>query len=265
MSVPVKVISSAVSAISAALPSLNVSPLISASTAVIVVPARVSTPASPVPLKAEMLISLSCPSVISGALISTRPPAPLPSTSASMRALVRSNELVALKIISPPSPLLKESFSMVLPPSILIASPLKAIEPPMPAPVVLALTATPRQESISPLIDICPASPRPSVCALIEVWLRPILVAWIEKDPPAPPPKVASKNSVSVMLTFCAERLMVPASPPLSRVDFEETSTVEPSPIEIIVAPSKMSLPRPKPSVSPRICTLLKVMVGAVS
>ena len=265
MSVPVKAISSAVSAISAPSPSPNVSPLISAFTAVIVVPAMVSTPASPVPLTAEILTSLSCPSVISGALISTRPPAPLPSTSASMRAFVRLNERVALKIISPPSPLLKESLSMALPPSILIVSALKAIKPPAPALAVLVLTATLLQEIVSPRIDICPALPRPSVCAFIEVWLRPISVASIVRDPPTPPPSVVSRNSVSVMLTFCAAILMVPASPPLLRADFEETSTVEPLPIEIVVASNNMSLPLPNPFVSPRTSTLLKVMVEAIS
>ena len=225
----------------------------------------VSTPASPVPLTAEILISLSCPSVIAGALISTRPPAPLPSTSASMRALVRLNERVAVKMISPPSPLLKESLSTALPPSMLIVSALKTIEPPTPALVVLALTSTLLHAIVSPCIDICPASPRPSVCALIEVWLRPISVASIVRDPPTPPPSVSSRNSASVMLTFCAAILMVPASPPLSRADFEETSTVEPLPIEIVVASNKMSLPLPNPVASPRISTLLNVMVEAVS
>ena len=225
----------------------------------------VSTPASPVPLNAEILISLSCPSVISGDLISTNPPVPLPLTSASMRAFVRLNVLFAVKMIAPPSPLLKESLSNALPPTMLMVSALRTMEPPTPAPELLALTATSLQAIVSPRIDICPASPRPSVCALIEVWLRPISVASIVREPPNPPPRVSRRISVSAMSTSCAEILTVPASPASSRVELEETSIVEPSLIEIVVAPNKISLPLPNPLVPPRISTLLKVMIGAVS
>ena len=145
-------------------------------------------------------------------------------------ALFRSKDVLALKMISPPSPRLNESLSMALPLSISMVSPLIRIKPPPPSLSVELLTIVPvkaisfassvisapwpvprvspwMMASVAIIVSAvrvaCPAFPAVKVSVAIRLLSSVRLVALMVKSPASPVPLKAemliSPSSPSVM------------------------------------------------------------------